>query len=94
MVDDKELGIQELICKELNLPNISSSATEQADLPESSLNQTTGTVVNNNASADGGQRNPLMQKKVVEFVRKRVHLLEKALNYEYAEVYYVCIVLC
>jgi chromodomain-helicase-DNA-binding protein 4 len=105
IVDDKELGIQELICKELNFPHISLSAAEQAGLqgqngsggsnPGAQTNQNPGSVItgNNNASADGAQVNSMfyyrdMQRRLVEFVKKRVLLLEKAMNYEYAEEYY------
>ncbi|CAH2061075.1 unnamed protein product [Thlaspi arvense] len=101
IVDDKELGIQELICKELNFPHVSLSAAEQAGLqgqngsgssnPGAVQNsQNHGSVItgNNNAIADG-QVNSMfyyrdMQRRLVEFVKKRVLLLEKALNYEYA----------
>lgn len=99
------MGIQELICKELNFPHISLSAAEQAGLqgqngsggsnPGAQTNQNPGSVItgNNNASADGAQVNSMfyyrdMQRRLVEFVKKRVLLLEKAMNYEYAEEYY------
>ncbi|CAN8315046.1 unnamed protein product [Cochlearia groenlandica] len=105
IVDDKELGIQELICKELNFPHISLSAAEQAGLqaqngsgssiPGAQTNQNLGSGVTgtNNTSADAVQVNSMfyyrdMQRRLVEFVKKRVLLLEKALNYEYAEDYY------
>jgi len=105
------LGIQELICKELNFPHISLSAAEQAGLqgqngsggsnPGAQTNQNPGSVItgNNNASADGAQVNSMfyyrdMQRRLVEFVKKRVLLLEKAMNYEYAEEYYVCCTIC
>lgn len=101
-MDDKELGIQELICKELNFPHISLSAAEQAGLqgqngsgssnPGAQTNHNPGSVVsgNNNVLADGAQVNSMfyyrdMQRRLVEFVKKRVLLLEKAMNYEYAE---------
>lgn len=103
------MGIQELICKELNFPHISLSAAEQAGLqgqngsgssnPGVQTNQNPGSGItgNNNAFADGAQVNSMfyyrdMQRRLVEFVKKRVLLLEKALNYEYAEDYYVCCV--
>lgn len=108
IVDDKGLGIQELICKELNFPHISLSAAEQAGLQgqngsgstslgvaQNNQNHGSGITGNSNASADAGQVNSMfyyrdMQRRLVEFVKKRVLLLEKALNYEYAEDYYVC----
>lgn len=109
IVDDKELGIQELICKELNFPHISLSAAEQAGLQgqngsgssnlgaQNNQNHGSGITGNSNTSAAdaGGQVNSMfyyrdMQRRLVEFVKKRVLLLEKALNYEYAEDYYVC----
>ncbi|CAA7032933.1 unnamed protein product [Microthlaspi erraticum] len=105
IVDDKELGIQELICKELNFPHVSLSAAEQAGLQgqngsgssnpgvQNNQNHGSGTTGNNIAGADAGQVNSMfyyrdMQRRLVEFVKKRVLLLEKALNYEYAEEYY------
>ncbi|XP_010527503.1 PREDICTED: CHD3-type chromatin-remodeling factor PICKLE-like isoform X1 [Tarenaya hassleriana] len=66
IVDDKELGIRQLICKELNL----------------SANNTCG----GHGSSMMIHRD--MQIRLVEFVKKRVVLLEKALNLEYAEEYY------
>lgn len=62
---------------------------------QNNQNHGSGTTGNSNAGADAGQVNSMfyyrdMQRRLVEFVKKRVLLLEKALNYEYAEDYYVC----
>lgn len=64
---------------------------------QTNQNPGSGITGNNNASGDGVQVNSMfyyrdMQRRLVEFVKKRVLLLEKALNYEYAEDYYVCCV--
>nr|XP_016486927.1 PREDICTED: CHD3-type chromatin-remodeling factor PICKLE-like [Nicotiana tabacum] len=137
IIDDKELRIQEVVCKELNLPSISLpvSGTSQPQvppapgasqaLPASGVSQAqvsapgvyqapngvntanAGTVGNQVKDADGsthevshGTSDPSnrtqlhqdssllyhfreMQRRQVEFIRKRVMLLENAINAEY-----------
>lgn len=137
IIDDKELRIQEVVCKELNLPSISlpvpgtsqpqvppAPGASQA-LPASGVSQAqvsapgvyqapngvntanAGTVGNQVKDADGsthevshGTSDPSnrtqlhqdssllyhfreMQRRQVEFIRKRVMLLENAINAEY-----------
>ncbi|XP_010526237.1 PREDICTED: CHD3-type chromatin-remodeling factor PICKLE-like [Tarenaya hassleriana] len=94
IVDDKELGIQELICKELNLPFANLAAAEQAGYQgQNGSGNSNSEAHNNSASYDGGQGSSMliyrdMQRRLVEFVKKRVLLLERALNLEYADEYY------
>lgn len=137
IVDDKDLRIQEVICKELNLPliNLPAQGGPSAQFPASGAQQTQSTtevpqannlepqmaqaksienIVSDDALADNSKgsgsgndsgvpngpsdstTNPQyyqessilyhfreMQRRQVEFVKKRVLLLEKALNAEY-----------
>ncbi|XP_010525929.1 PREDICTED: CHD3-type chromatin-remodeling factor PICKLE-like [Tarenaya hassleriana] len=95
IVDDQELGIQDLICKELNFPFPNLTAAEQASLQgQNGSSVFNFEAQNNSVSADGGGHGNSMliyrdmQRRLVEFVKKRVLLLERALNLEYAEEYY------
>ncbi|OIT02582.1 chd3-type chromatin-remodeling factor pickle, partial [Nicotiana attenuata] len=137
IIDDKELRIQEVVCKELNLPSISlpvpgtsqpqvppapgasqalpASGVSQAQVSAPGIYQApngvntanAGTVGNQVKDADGsthevshGTSDPSnrtqlhqdssllyhfreMQRRQVEFIRKRVMLLENAINAEY-----------
>lgn len=114
IVDDKDLRIQEVICKELNLPFINLPAPGQS----SSQTQNGATTSNvegpgNNSLGAGDDRTtdmaqgPVdpashsqlyqdpsilyhfrdMQRRQVEFVKKRVLLLEKGHNAEYQKIY-------
>ncbi|XP_052209681.1 CHD3-type chromatin-remodeling factor PICKLE-like [Diospyros lotus] len=110
IVDDKDLKVQEIICKELNLPYITlpvpgtSQGQDGTNIAntEAPGNQTKGPVDGNNLAADAAQgaseaanKAQLyqdssvlyhfreMQRKQVEFIKKRVLLLEKGLNAEY-----------
>ncbi|CAH2077310.1 unnamed protein product [Thlaspi arvense] len=82
IVKDKEFGMEEFICKELNTPYIiPTTASEQAGLPESSSNQ-------NNASAAGGQENQIdLERELMlkRFVKGRFKILESVIRYEIAE---------
>mgnify|MGYP004714828373 FL=1 len=145
IVDDKDLKIQEVICKELNLPfiNIPVAGAPQSQLAASSAPQTqfpapevsqvsvqeaevqaqngvnatnaetltnqvkeTGTGNDNGAGvahgmSDSGSQPQFyqdssilyhfreMQRRQVEFIKKRVLLLEKALNAEYQKEIFV-----
>jgi len=135
IIDDKELRIQEVVCKELNLPSITlpvpgasqpqvppAPGASQA-LPASGVSQvsapgvyqapnglntvnagTTGNQVKaadetnhevSHGTSDPSNRTQLhqdssllyhfreMQRRQVEFIRKRVMLLENAINAEY-----------
>ncbi|KAK7283118.1 hypothetical protein RIF29_12416 [Crotalaria pallida] len=116
IVDDKDLKLQELICKELNLPlitlpgpgQVGSQVQNGANLMNAEVpgNQS-GENGGNDIAADGAQgsgdaRNQTqlyqdasilyhfrdMQRRQVEFIKKRVLLLEKGLNAEYQKEYF------
>ncbi|KAK8654913.1 hypothetical protein V6N13_107509 [Hibiscus sabdariffa] len=94
IVDDKDLGIQELICQELNLPFINLPVPGQAG----SGNGVGGEIGQGVADAVNPAQlysDPSilhhfreMQRKLVEYVKKRVLLLEKGLNAEYQKERY------
>ncbi|KAI5647924.1 hypothetical protein M9H77_33929 [Catharanthus roseus] len=135
IVDDKELKVQEIICKELNLPVITLpvSGTAQGQTPFSApsvsqaqnlqpgvsqartaSNKSGGDTVAHQLSGAGNdngagvapgtsdsashaqsyQESTIlyhfreMQRKQVEFIKKRVLLLEKALTAEYQKEYF------
>ncbi|XP_050216353.1 CHD3-type chromatin-remodeling factor PICKLE [Mercurialis annua] len=117
IVDDKDLKIQELICKELNLPFINlpvpGHASAQAQNGANTINieapniQLQGNGNGNGIAADVApgtadaanqaqiyqDSNMLyhfrdMQRRQVEFIKKRVLLLEKGLNAEYQKIYF------
>ncbi|KAI7747238.1 hypothetical protein M8C21_002030 [Ambrosia artemisiifolia] len=97
IVDDKDLRIQEVICQELHLPstNLGVPGVSQPQFPAPA-----GGSLDGQPAASGGQQqdsaasnNALyhfreMQRRVVEFVKKRVILLEKGLNAEYQKEYF------
>ncbi|XP_061964323.1 CHD3-type chromatin-remodeling factor PICKLE-like isoform X3 [Populus nigra] len=119
IVDDKDLKVQEIICKELNLPcirlpvlgqgvaqaqNGSTSNIANAEAPST---QAQANVTGNDVAADVAQgttdaANPAllyqdssilfhfrdMQRRQVEFIKKRVLLLERGLNAEYQKIYF------
>lgn len=118
IVDDKELRIQDVICRELNLPIINLPVAGQAGSQVQggvntanaeamgSQGQGSGTVSEGGADTAhgptdaGNQSQPYpdssilyhfrdMQRRQVEFVKKRVLLLEKGLNAEYQKEYFV-----
>ncbi|KAJ6354727.1 hypothetical protein OIU77_005351 [Salix suchowensis] len=114
IVDDKDLRVQEIICKELNLPFISlpvlGQAASQAQNGFASNMDSTQTQANgtgNDVAADVAQgttdvanQAPLyqdssilfhfrdMQRRQVEFIKKRVLLLERGLYAEYQKEYF------
>ncbi|XP_076940431.1 CHD3-type chromatin-remodeling factor PICKLE-like [Bidens hawaiensis] len=97
IVDDKDLRIVEVICQELRLPSANLSAPGAA---QPSYTAPAGSSLDGQTVASGGQpqdtaasNNALyqfreMQRRVVEFVKKRVLLLEKGLNAEYQKEYF------
>nr|GEV04428.1 CHD3-type chromatin-remodeling factor PICKLE-like [Tanacetum cinerariifolium] len=98
IVDDKDLRIPEVICQELNLPGVNPSVPGAS---QPSFASTGGGLEGQTAAASGGSapqdiaasNNALyhfreMQRRVVEFVKKRVLLLEKGLNAEYQKEYF------
>ncbi|XP_061365248.1 CHD3-type chromatin-remodeling factor PICKLE isoform X2 [Gastrolobium bilobum] len=116
IVDDKDLKIQEVICKELNLPFINLPVPGQvgsqaqnganltnAEVPSNQSGENGGSdIAADGAQGSGDARNqaPLyqdssilyhfrdMQRRQVEFIKKRVLLLEKGLNAEYQKEYF------
>ncbi|KAJ6673934.1 hypothetical protein OIU85_012897 [Salix viminalis] len=114
IVDDKDLRVQEIICKELNLPFIRlpvlGQAASQAQNGSTSNMDSTQTQANgtgNDVAADVAQgttdvanQAPLyqdssilfhfrdMQRRQVEFIKKRVLLLERGLYAEYQKEYF------
>lgn len=79
--DDRDNGLFEAARQELNLPSANELISSQSN------NDTNGNL----ESAQEVQANPSslsqyrdIQKKIVEFIRKRYHILEKCLDTEYA----------
>ncbi|KAL9338729.1 hypothetical protein Peur_067744 [Populus x canadensis] len=119
IVDDKDLKVQEIICKELNLPFIrlpvlgqaasqaQNGSTSNMDNAEAPSTQTQVNGTGNVAAADGAhgttdvanqaqlyQDSSIlfhfrdMQRRQVEFIKKRVLLLERGLYAEYQKEYF------
>ncbi|GAY44316.1 hypothetical protein CUMW_081240 [Citrus unshiu] len=99
IVDDKDLKVQEVICQELNLPFINlpvPGASSQAPNGANSANpealQMQGNSTGNDSAAAGVQGTTdaanQAQRRQVEFIKKRVLLLEKGLNAEYQKEYF------
>ncbi|KAG8381709.1 hypothetical protein BUALT_Bualt05G0000900 [Buddleja alternifolia] len=78
IINDKDLRIQEVICQELNLPQ-----RQKSTLETSLENQTKGTN-------GGNDQHHLkeMQRRQVEFIKKRMLLLEKGLAAELQKEYF------
>ncbi|XP_031482496.1 CHD3-type chromatin-remodeling factor PICKLE [Nymphaea colorata] len=110
IIEDRELGIQEIVCQEQNLPYLNSSTMgnvlgqEGAHFPNSGVTKANGPGVVSEAAMEDIQENTKgnqlqqesyvlsesqiihfreVQRRLVEFVKKRVILLEKALSLEY-----------
>lgn len=94
IVEDKEIGLAEVVCQEQNLHLLHSSVPGAGQLNDGS---NTGTSINGGVSSgmannpegslgnESGSRMLLFRevlKKVVEFIKKRFILLEKAINTE------------
>ncbi|KAL9439940.1 hypothetical protein AB3S75_018747 [Citrus x aurantiifolia] len=99
IVDDKDLKVQEVICQELNLPFInlpvpgaSSQAPNGANSSNPEALQMQGNSTGNDSAAAGVQGTTdaanQAQRRQVEFIKKRVLLLEKGLNAEYQKEYF------
>ncbi|AQL01573.1 Putative homeodomain-like transcription factor superfamily protein [Zea mays] len=80
--DDRENGLFEAARRELHLPSVNEIIGAQ-------LNEANGNL----EGAQEGQANTTsmshykeIQRKIVEFLRKRYHLMERALNMEYAVI--------
>ncbi|KAL4560242.1 hypothetical protein LXL04_032392 [Taraxacum kok-saghyz] len=101
IVDDKDLRVQEVICQELNLPGINMSVpggSQPQFVPPGSVEPQTQTAATGvppqPQDSTTAANNALyhfreMQRRLVEFVKKRVLLLEKGLNAEYQKEYFV-----
>ncbi|KAF5726268.1 CHD3-type chromatin-remodeling factor PICKLE isoform X2 [Tripterygium wilfordii] len=101
IIDDKDLKVQEVICQELNLPFINIANLGQTS-SEGPSNPIPGNDSLNNATAEVPQGASVpghsqlyqdssvlyMQRKQVEFIKKRVQLLEKGLSAEEENTYY------
>ncbi|OIV96461.1 hypothetical protein TanjilG_07853 [Lupinus angustifolius] len=116
IVDDKDLTIQEVICKELNLPlvtlpvpgHVGSRAQNGPNLanvegpPSQSRENCETDIAADGAQGSADAKNQAqlyqdslvlyhfrdMQRRLVEFIKKRVLLLEKGLNAEYQKEYF------
>ncbi|KAL8214582.1 hypothetical protein R6Q57_004031 [Mikania cordata] len=97
IVDDKDLRVLEVICQELNLSsgNLSLPGVSQPQFAASAGGNLDGqTMASGGQPQDPGASNNAlyhfreMQRRVVEFVKKRVMLLEKGLNAEYQKEYF------
>ncbi|KAJ9559392.1 hypothetical protein OSB04_014006 [Centaurea solstitialis] len=88
IVDDKDLRVQEVICQELNLPGASQAPFAAAGPggleAQAATSQAQDSATANNALYHFRE----MQRRLVEFVKKRVLLLEKGLNAEYQKEYF------
>ncbi|KAL6861920.1 hypothetical protein ACP4OV_017620 [Aristida adscensionis] len=81
--DDRENGLFEAARRELNLP----SATEIIDAQSTEANgNLEGTQEEGQVNSTSMTQYREIQRKVVEFIRKRFHLLERCLNLEYAVI--------
>lgn len=116
IIEDRELGIQEIVCQEQNLPYLNSSTMgnvlgqEGAYFPNSGANKVNGPGIVSEAAVEDIQENTKgnqlpqesymmsdsqiihfreVQRRLVEFVKKRVILLEKALSLEYQKTLFV-----
>ncbi|KAJ1698567.1 hypothetical protein LUZ63_007079 [Rhynchospora breviuscula] len=89
IVEDKENGIAECASKELNLtiPSVngssSASGAQSGDVAGSSNGNVDASKVN---QAGPEYHYHYAQRKMVDFIRKRYQILEKAMNLEYAVV--------
>ncbi|XP_024982833.1 CHD3-type chromatin-remodeling factor PICKLE [Cynara cardunculus var. scolymus] len=95
IVDDKDLRVQEVICQELNLPgvNLSVPGASQAQFAAAAPGGLEAQAATSQAQDSATANNALyhfreMQRRLVEFVKKRVLLLEKGLNAEYQKEYF------
>lgn len=93
------MRVQEVICQELNLPGVNltvpgASQPQLATAGSSGLDGQTANSGGTQPQDTAASNNALyhfreMQRRVVEFVKKRVLLLEKGLNAEYQKEYFV-----
>ncbi|XP_078157848.1 chromatin remodeling factor CHD3 (PICKLE) isoform X4 [Carex rostrata] len=89
IVEDRENGIAECASKELNLTipsvngSLSANGVQSGDGPSSSNGNVDASKVN---QVGPEYHYHYAQRKMVDFIRKRYQILEKALNLEYAVV--------
>ncbi|XP_010942119.1 CHD3-type chromatin-remodeling factor PICKLE [Elaeis guineensis] len=91
IVEDKDVGLADVVRQELNLPVINGSFTEGVQMNEDA---NSGPASGASEVAKGSQSYPdyssmyqfrEVQRRMVEFIRKRYFLLEKALDLECAK---------
>ncbi|PKA66152.1 CHD3-type chromatin-remodeling factor PICKLE [Apostasia shenzhenica] len=90
IIEDKDVGLGETVRQELNLPVINGSFI--GGVNQTTDNANSGYSANGSSDAPkGNQLNPdytmlyqfrEVQRRLVDFIRKRYHLLEKAMNTE------------
>ncbi|KAJ3695446.1 hypothetical protein LUZ60_000823 [Juncus effusus] len=93
VVEDRTTGIAEFACKELNMKlpaTTGAPATNEVPLPGNGA-ASSSAAANGNLNAAGTPAVPeypyhYVQRKIIEFVRKRYQLLEKAMNLECAVI--------
>lgn len=92
IVEDKDVGLADVVRQELNLPIVNGSFTEGIQVNEDA---NSGPANGSSEVAKGSQTYPdysslyqfrEVQRRMVEFIRKRYFLLEKALDIECAKL--------
>ncbi|KAK8943573.1 CHD3-type chromatin-remodeling factor PICKLE [Platanthera guangdongensis] len=90
MVEDKDLGLAEIVRQEMNLPvingpfvGVGNQASDCANT-EYSANESSEAPISNQSNPDYNMLNQFreVQRRIVDFIRKRYHLLDKAMNAE------------
>jgi chromodomain-helicase-DNA-binding protein 4 len=80
--DDRDNGLFEAARRELNLPSANELISAQSNEANGNLESTQEVQVNPTSLSQYRD----IQRKIVEFIRKRYHLLEKCLDTEYAVI--------
>ncbi|XP_058067586.1 CHD3-type chromatin-remodeling factor PICKLE [Magnolia sinica] len=101
IVEDKDLGFQDIIRQEqkLNLPTLNGSVTggsqmpdgnDSGSVPDAAAQGATDTAKGNQLYQDASMLYHMreVQRRIVEYIKKRVLLLEKAINAEYQKEVY------
>ncbi|KAK8923553.1 CHD3-type chromatin-remodeling factor PICKLE [Platanthera zijinensis] len=90
LVEDKDLGLAEIVRQEMNLPvingpfvGVGNQASDCANT-EYSANESSEAPISNQSNPDYNMLNQFreVQRRIVDFIRKRYHLLDKAMNAE------------
>ncbi|XP_072989353.1 CHD3-type chromatin-remodeling factor PICKLE isoform X2 [Typha latifolia] len=91
IIEDKDVGLADIVRQELNLPSVNGTFTDGVQTDEGA-----GSAYSVNGTSEATKGNQLgpdystlyqfreVQRRIVEFIRKRYHLLEKAMDLEYA----------